>query len=161
MTRSIQCILNGSPRVLEIEDQALLLDLLRDIGLTGAKPSCEMEVCGTCTVLLDGLPVSACTTLALEAAGRSVRTIEGVADGDRLSPVQEAFLERFGFQCGFCTPGMILSAEALLDENPTPSEAEIRHWMDGSICRCTGYRSILESIQTASRMTASRRARNR
>lgn len=154
MSRSIECLLNGSPRTLEIEDHTLLLDALRDIGLTGAKPSCEMEVCGACTVLLDGLPVSACTTLALEAAGRRLQTVEGLAEGDQLSVVQQAFLDQFGFQCGFCTPGMILSAEALLAENPDPSEAEIRHWMDGNICRCTGYQAILASIQAASRKAA-------
>jgi carbon-monoxide dehydrogenase small subunit len=158
MRRSIECVLNGRPRTLEIEDHTLLLDAIRELGLTGAKPSCEMEVCGACTVLLDGLPVSACTTLALEAAGRRLRTIEGVADGDRLSPVQRAFLDHFGFQCGYCTPGMILTTEALLAENPDPSESEIRHWMDGSICRCTGYSAILESVQAASRSSARSRS---
>jgi carbon-monoxide dehydrogenase small subunit len=161
MRRSIECVLNGSPRTLEIEDHTLLLDALREIGLTGAKPSCEMEVCGACTVLLDGLPVSACTTLALEAAGRRLRTIEGVADGDRLSSLQQAFLDHFAFQCGFCTPGMILTAEALLADNPDPSEPEIRHWMDGSICRCTGYRTILEAVQAASRSAPRRHEPNR
>jgi carbon-monoxide dehydrogenase small subunit len=154
MSRSIDCILNGTPRTFEVEDHTLLLDALRDVGLTGAKPSCEMEICGACTVLLDGLPFSACTTLALEAEGRRLRTIEGVADGERLSPVQQAFLDHFGFQCGYCTPGMILTAEALLEDNPAPSAAEIRHWMDGNICRCTGYQAIVESIQAASRSAA-------
>lgn len=151
MRRQITCTLNGHTRGLEIEDHTLLLDAVREIGFTGAKPSCEMEVCGACTVLLDGRPVSACTTLALEAAGRRITTIEGLASGGRLSPLQNAFMEHFGFQCGFCTPGMILTAHALLEENDDPTEEEIRHWMDGNICRCTGYKAILESIQAAAR----------
>lgn len=149
--RTVRCLVNGAERSFAVEDRTLLLDAVRGLGLTGAKPSCEMEVCGACTVLLDGLPVSACTTLALEADGRQLRTVEGLAHGGRLSAVQEAFLDHFGFQCGFCTPGMVLTAEALLAENPDPSEAEIRHWMEGSICRCTGYQAILESIRAAAR----------
>jgi aerobic-type carbon monoxide dehydrogenase small subunit (CoxS/CutS family) len=137
------------PRVLAAEDRTLLLDAIRDLGLTGAKPSCEMEVCGTCTVLLDGLPVSACTTLAAEVEGRSVTTVEGLARDGRLSEVQQAFLEHSAFQCGYCTPGMILAAESLLAENPAPSPADVRRWLDGNICRCTGYRSIQEAVLLA------------
>ena len=149
MTRRVRCRLNGDPAEFEVEDRDLLLDVIRDRGLTGAKPSCEMEVCGACTVLLDGLPVSACTTLALEAEDRSLRTIEGVAQNGNLSPVQRAFVECFALQCGFCTPGMILTAEALLDENPAPTRQEILHWMEGNICRCTGYEPIVEAILQA------------
>ena len=149
MTRRVRCRLNGDPAEFEVEDRDLLLDVIRDRGLTGAKPSCEMEVCGACTVLLDGLPVSACSTLALEAEDRSLRTIEGVAQNGNLSPVQRAFVECFALQCGFCTPGMILTAEALLDENPTPTRQEVLHWMEGNICRCTGYEPIVGAILQA------------
>jgi len=146
-------VLNGTARSLEAEDRTLLLDLVRDAGLTGAKPSCEMEVCGACTVLVDGLPVSACTTLAAEVDGRRVETIEGLAEGADLHPVQQAFLERFGFQCGFCTPGMVLAAKSLLEHEPRPSREQIVHWMDGNICRCTGYQAILEAIELAAERT--------
>ena len=140
--------LNGAERSFEAEDRTLLLDLLRDAGLTGAKPSCEMEVCGACTVLLDGLPVSACTTLAADADGRRVETVEGLARGEELHPLQQAFLDRFGFQCGFCTPGMLLAAKSLLQHERQPSRDQIVHWMDGNICRCTGYESILAAIES-------------
>ena len=143
-------VINGSERVLEIEPSTLLLDLLRDLGLTGAKPSCEMEVCGACTVQLDGRPVSACTTLAVELDGRIVQTIEGVAQSaDALHPVQQAFLKESAFQCGFCTPGMIMSAKALLEANPAPSRDEVVHWLEGSICRCTGYEPIVDAVLEA------------
>ena len=145
----LQLTVNGAERSFEAEDRTLLLDLLRDAGLTGAKPSCEMEVCGACTVLLDGLPVSACTTLAADADGRRVETVEGLARDGALHPLQEAFLERFGFQCGFCTPGMLLAAKSLLEHEPHPSREQIVHWMDGNICRCTGYESILQAIELA------------
>ncbi len=147
--RAVSCSLNGSPRAFAVEDRTLLLDVLRDLGLTGAKPSCEIEVCGTCTVLLDGLPVSACTTLALEAEGRSVTTVEGLARDGRLSAVQQAFLENSAFQCGYCTPGMVLATESLLAENASPSAADAQRWLDGNICRCTGYRTILEAVLLA------------
>jgi carbon-monoxide dehydrogenase small subunit len=147
--RTVSCSLNGSPRTFVAEDRTLLLDAVRDFGLTGAKPSCEMEVCGTCTVLLDGLPVSACATLALEAEGRSVTTVEGLARDGRLNEVQQAFLESSAFQCGYCTPGMVLATESLLAENASPSAADARRWLDGNICRCTGYRTILEAVLVA------------
>ena len=135
--------LNGRLQEIEVEPHELLLDVVRDqLGLTGAKRSCDVEVCGACTLLVDGRPVSACTTLAFEVRGRSVLTIEGL---------QEAFIEHGGFQCGFCTPGMILAAKALLDENPNPSEAELKHFMHGNICRCTGYKKIIESIMAAAK----------
>ncbi len=151
MRRVLECRLNGQPRRLEVEDRTLLLDFLRDLGMTGAKPSCEMEVCGACTVLLEGLPVSACATLAVEAHGRSVETIEGLARDGALDPLQEAFLEHFAFQCGYCTPGMILTARALLRENPSPSREEVLHWMEGNICRCTGYEAIVNAVLAAKR----------
>jgi aerobic carbon-monoxide dehydrogenase small subunit len=142
--------INGRERVLEVEPSTLLLDLLRELGYTGAKPSCEMEVCGACTVQLDGQPVSACTTLAVELDGRAVQTIEGLAESDdALHPVQQAFLKQSAFQCGFCTPGMIMSAKALLEANPSPSRDDVVHWLEGSICRCTGYEPIVDAVLEA------------
>jgi aerobic carbon-monoxide dehydrogenase small subunit len=149
-TTRITGTINGRERSLEVDNATLLLDLLRDLGLTGAKPSCEMEVCGACTVQLDGLPVSACTTLAVELDGRTVETVEGLAQSaDALHPVQEAFLKQSAFQCGFCTPGMIMSAKALLEANPPPSRDDVVHWLEGSICRCTGYESIVDAVLDA------------
>jgi aerobic-type carbon monoxide dehydrogenase small subunit (CoxS/CutS family) len=142
--------INGREHVLEVDNSLLLLDLLRDLGLTGAKPSCEMEVCGACTVQLDGLPVSACTTLAIELDGRNVETVEGLAQSvDALHPVQQAFLTQSAFQCGFCTPGMIMSAKALLEASPSPSRDDVVHWLEGSICRCTGYEPIVDAVLEA------------
>lgn len=144
--------LNGREHEIEVEPHELLLDVVRDrLGLTGAKRSCDVQVCGACTLLVDGRPVSACTTLAFEVRGRSVLTIEGLAEDGKLHPLQRAFIEHGGFQCGFCTPGMILAAKALLDENPDPSEAELKHFMHGNICRCTGYKKIIESILAAAK----------
>jgi len=121
------------------------------LGLTGTKKSCDMQVCGACAVLLNGRPVSACTVLAFEARDAELLTIEGMADGEQLHPIQEAFIACGGFQCGFCTPGMIVTAHALLQENPEPSVEEIQHYMRGNICRCTGYKRIIESIQDAAK----------
>lgn len=149
--RTIAFRLNGVARSAEIEDQLLLAELVRGLGLTGTKVSCDMEVCGACTVLLEGRPVSACTTLALEADGRSIETVEGLARGAALHPLQQAFIDNFAFQCGFCTPGMIVSAKALLDETPAPTAEEVRHWMEGNICRCTGYQTIVDAVLDASR----------
>lgn len=144
--------LNGRQQELDVEPHELLLDVVRErLGLTGAKRSCDVEVCGACTLLVDGRPISACTTLALEVRGRSVLTIEGLAADGQLHPLQEAFIEHGGFQCGFCTPGMILAAKALLDENPDPTEEELKHFMHGNICRCTGYKKIIESIMAAAK----------
>lgn len=143
--------LNGQPIEVECEAQETLAELLRDhLNLTGTKVSCDVQVCGACTVLVDGLPVSSCTMLAYEVRGRNVVTIEGLARPDgTLHPIQQAFIDDFAFQCGFCTPGMILAAKALLDENPKPTHDEIIHYMDGNICRCTGYVSIVRAIQRA------------
>ncbi len=144
--REIALTLNGTQRRIEVEDQVLLIELVRGLGLIGTKLSCDTQVCGACTVLLDGRPVSSCTTLAIEAGGRTVQTIEGLADGTKLHPIQQAFIDRFAFQCGYCTPGMIMAAKALLDEKPDPDAATVRHWMEGNICRCTGYGSIVEAV---------------
>jgi aerobic carbon-monoxide dehydrogenase small subunit len=149
--------LNGRLQEIEVEPHELLLDVVRDrLGLTGAKRSCDVEVCGSCTVLVDGRPVSACTTLAFEVRGRSVLTIEGLAENGKLHPLQEAFIEHGGFQCGFCTPGMILAAKALLDEIPNPTIEELKHFMHGNLCRCTGYKKIIESIMAAAKKMRSK-----
>ena len=148
----ISFTLNGRLQGIEVQPHELLLDVVRErLGLTGAKRSCDVQVCGACTLLVDGRPVSACTTLAFEVRGRSVLTIEVLAENGKLHPLQQAFIEHGGFQCGFCTPGMILAAKALLDENPDPSEAELKHFMHGNICRCTGYKKIIESIMAAAK----------
>ncbi|MBI2986855.1 MAG: (2Fe-2S)-binding protein [Deltaproteobacteria bacterium] len=148
----ISLTINGALSEIEVEPHELLLDVVRErLGLTGAKRSCDVQVCGACTVLLDGRPVSSCTLLAFEARGREVLTIEGLAQNGKLHPLQDAFIEHGGFQCGFCTPGMILTAKTLLDENPDPTEEEVIHFMQGNICRCTGYKKIIESITAAAK----------
>ncbi len=148
--RSLKLTVNGTPVVREVDDNRLLVEFLReDLKLTGTKESCGVGVCGACTVLLDGKPISSCLALAVHADGGQVTTIEGVAEGDRLHPLQEAFLTHGGFQCGICTPGQILAAKALLEANPHPTKAEIQYWMMGNLCRCTGYYKIIESIAAA------------
>ena len=156
MARSIRVRLNGTEREVQIEDHVLMLEMLRGLGFLGAKLSCDAEVCGACTVLLDGRPVSACTTLALEAEGRRLETIEGLAQEKKggaappkLHPLQQAFIDNFAFQCGYCTPGMIVSAKALLEAHPDPDAAKVRHWMEGNICRCTGYQTIVDAVLDA------------
>ena len=151
---AVSFTLNGKPVALEVEPHVDLLRLLRDtLGLTGAKRSCDMQVCGACTVLVDGRPVSACTLLAFEVRGADVVTIEGLVGqgpvGERAHPLMRAFIEHAGFQCGYCTPGMILTAKSLLDEEPAPSEERVREYMEGNICRCTGYKKIVESVRGA------------
>jgi carbon-monoxide dehydrogenase small subunit len=142
--------LNGKPASLEIEPRETLAEVLRArCRLTGVKLSCESQVCGTCTVLVDDIPVSACTYLAYEIRDKHVTTIEGLAVGNRLHPLQQAFLDNFAFQCGFCTPGMILAAKSLLDENASASDEEIIAYMNGNLCRCTGYLGILKAIRQA------------
>jgi aerobic carbon-monoxide dehydrogenase small subunit len=148
----LEFVLNEKPTEVDFEQQETLAEVLRNrCHLTGLKVSCEVQVCGACTALVDGLPVSACTYLAYEARGRRVTTIEGLGSSEGLHPVQQAFLDEFAFQCGFCTPGMILAAKSLLDENPEPTDAEIIHYMDGNLCRCTGYQPILKAICLAGR----------
>jgi carbon-monoxide dehydrogenase small subunit len=150
MTQTIRLWVNGQEQTLEVPPQRLLLDCLRyDLGLTGSKEGCSIGVCGACTVMMDDKSVSSCLILAVAADGKEIITIEGLAQDDRLHPVQQAFIDYGGFQCGICTPGMIMAAKALLDVNPDPSEDEIKDWMMGNLCRCTGYYKILESIQAA------------
>jgi carbon-monoxide dehydrogenase small subunit len=150
VSRAIRLTVNGTAHEIEVPTSRTLLDCLRyDLGLTGSKEGCGVGVCGACTVLLDGKIISSCIALAVFADGRAVTTVEGLAEDERLHPVQQAFVDAGGFQCGICTPGQVVSAKALLDAHPTPSDAEIREWMLGNLCRCTGYYKIVESIRTA------------
>jgi carbon-monoxide dehydrogenase small subunit len=159
VSERIRLAVNGRAHDLEVAPHALLLDVLRDrLDLKGAKRSCDAQVCGACTVLVDGLAVSACTYLAVEADGRTVLTVEGLGDDERLHPLQQAFIEAGAVQCGFCTAGMLLTAKALLDENPVPNREAIIHHLRGSLCRCTGYRKILDAILAAAGPARVRRA---
>jgi len=159
MTFTLAMTVNGQAVALAIRPEELLLDVLRDrLGLRGAKRSCDVQVCGACTVLLDGLPVSSCSLLAYEARGRTVVTIEGLAEGERLHPLQESFITESAVQCGYCTPGMILAAKALFDERPEATDAEIREHLRGNICRCTGYTNILNAVAVARDALARRAA---
>ncbi|MFM9105278.1 MAG: (2Fe-2S)-binding protein [Chloroflexota bacterium] len=152
----VELEVNGSRRAAEVEPRTLLVHLLRDhLGLTGAHVGCETSQCGSCTVLLDGQAVKSCTILAAQAAGHSVTTIEGLAPSGMLHPIQRAFWEEHGLQCGYCTPGMVLSTLALLAEDPNPGEEAIRHGLEGNICRCTGYNNIVKSVQSAAALLAS------
>lgn len=141
---------NGKDHHLHLPPYRLLLDCLRnDLGLTGTKEGCGVGVCGACTVLVNGHMVSSCLSLAVMADGAEITTVEGLAAGGRLHPVQQAFVDHGGFQCGICTPGQVVAAKALLDANPSPTEEDIKDWMMGNLCRCTGYYQIIESIQQA------------
>jgi carbon-monoxide dehydrogenase small subunit len=141
---------NGSSYPVEIEPQRSLLSVLRsELGLAGSKEGCDDSECGACMVLLDGKPVNSCSFLALQAEGRAITTIEGLASGTELHPLQRQFLAQGGVQCGYCTPGMLISAKALLDANPDPSEDEIRAALAGNLCRCTGYQGIVRAVQAA------------
>ncbi len=143
---------NGVPRTAEIEARTLLVHFLREnLGLTGTHIGCDTTNCGACTVILDGKAVKSCTVLAVQADGRNVTTVEGLEQDGKLHPIQEGFHEEHGLQCGFCTPGMMLSALAFLKKNPNPSEDEIRHAIAGNLCRCTGYVNIVKSIQYAAK----------
>jgi len=161
-TTRLRFTLNGAPVEIEVETGDFLLEVVRErLGLTGTKRSCDTQVCGACTVLLDGLPVSACTLLAWEARGRRVETIEGLARDGVLHPVQEAFLEESAFQCGFCTPAMILTIKALLDDEPEASTERATAYLRGNICRCTGYLNILAAVRSAQRRLREARGRAR
>lgn len=150
MKETVNFIVNGRKVRLVLEGSETLLECLRDqVGLTGTKKGCDQGDCGACTVLIDGQPVNSCLVLAAEVAGREITTIEGLAQGDKLHPLQQAFVDHNAIQCGFCTPGMILTSLALLNENPNPSEEEIRRYLQGNLCRCTGYSKIVEAIQAA------------
>jgi carbon-monoxide dehydrogenase small subunit len=150
MKKAIETIVNGEARQSVVEPRLLLVHYLRDVlGLTGTHIGCETSICGACTVLLDGDAVKSCTILAVQADGAKIVTIEGMAHAGNLHPVQEGFWERHGLQCGYCTPGMIVSGAQLLERNPDPSEQQIRHGLEGNLCRCTGYQHIVEAVQYA------------
>ncbi len=141
---------NGEPQTREVDARTLLVHFIREeLGLTGTHIGCDTTSCGACTVSLDGRAVKSCTVFAVQADGAAIETIEGVAKGGVLHPLQEGFWEKHGLQCGYCTPGMIMCARALLEKNPAPSEQEIRHGISGNLCRCTGYNKIVEAIQYA------------
>jgi carbon-monoxide dehydrogenase small subunit len=141
---------NGRAQAAEVEPRLLLVHFLRDVvGLTGTKVGCDTSQCGSCTVLLDGVAVKSCTCLAVQADGCAVTTVEGLAANGGMSPLQEAFWEKHGLQCGFCTPGMLFAAHELLRTNPNPSPEQIRHGLEGNICRCTGYQNIVRAVQAA------------
>lgn len=147
--------INGQRTDMTVPTSTVLSDLLRDdLGLQGVRTSCERTVCGACTVLVDGVPTAACSTFAFDVDGARVRTVEGLADDGRLSPEQQAFAECGGFQCGFCTSGMLMLTRALLDEEPDPDRETIRAWISSNTCRCTGYEMILESVERAAQLRA-------
>jgi carbon-monoxide dehydrogenase small subunit len=151
MKRTISVTVNGQPRAAEVEPRTLLVHFLRDtLRLTGTHVGCDTTSCGACTVLLDGEAVKSCTVLAVQADGHAVTTIEGVASDGELHPVQEAFWNEHGLQCGFCTPGMIMASIALLDRLPRPTDDEIRAGLEGNLCRCTGYENIVRAVRVAS-----------
>ena len=150
MKTLIRCIVNGEEHAVLADPRDTLLELLRDrLGLTGTKEGCSNGNCGTCTVLVDGAPINACLMLAVEAPGHEILTIEGLAEGPTLHPIQQAIVEHCGTQCGFCTPGIVMAAKALLDENSRPTDQEIRHAIAGNLCRCTGYDKIVSAIAAA------------
>ena len=160
----VRFMVNGEPYQFKVGEEVqpwhtLAYTLRETLGLTGTKISCDHGACGACTVLMDGKPVLSCTTLTVECDGKKITTIEGLPDPvtGEIHPVQKAFMEKMGFQCGFCTPGMIISAKALLDENPNPTEAEVREALSGNLCRCTGYVKIFESVLAAAEMIGGER----
>lgn len=156
MKQIIRLTINGETVEAAVEPNRTLLQFLReDLGLTGTKHGCGLGDCGACTVIMEGRAVNSCLVLAIQANGKDILTIEGLADGATLHPIQQAFVDKGAIQCGFCTPGMILSAKALLDSNPKPSEMEIRTAISGNLCRCTGYQKIVEAIEAAAETMSS------
>ncbi len=155
----VSAVINGEPTEFLCETQQTLLDSLRDeIGLTGSKEGCASGDCGACSVIVDGRLVCSCLMLACEADGTSITTIEGIAQGDHLHPVQQKFLEHAALQCGFCTPGLIVASKALLDENPNPTEEEARYWLAGNLCRCTGYDKVIRAVMDAAEVMRGEKA---
>ena len=152
MKQAISINVNGVDHTDEVEPRLLLVHYLRDLlGLTGTHVGCETSICGACTVLIDGQAVKSCTMFAVQADGANITTIEGLATNGELHPVQEGFWEHHGLQCGYCTPGMIIAASQIIDRNPNPSQTEIRHGLDGNLCRCTGYQHIVEAVEYAAK----------
>jgi aerobic carbon-monoxide dehydrogenase small subunit len=148
--RRVSLVVNGVRHELDLEPRELLVYVLRErLGLTGTNVGCDTSSCGACTVLVDGESVKSCTVLGVQADGVEVTTIEGLADNDTLHPIQHAFHEQHGLQCGYCTPGMVMAAVSLLSDNPNPTEDQIRHALEGNLCRCTGYQNIVEAVQSA------------
>jgi len=159
MKKSINITVNGVSRQDDVEPRLLLVHYIRDVvGLTGTHIGCETSICGACTVILDGQSAKSCTMFAVQADGANITTIEGMAANGDLHPVQEGFWEQHGLQCGYCTPGMIMAAAQILDRNPDPSEMEIRHGLEGNLCRCTGYQHIVDAVQYAARKMKSEAA---
>jgi carbon-monoxide dehydrogenase small subunit len=155
MKQKISLRINGKSYSHEVEPRLLLIHYLREVaGLTGPHIGCETSICGACTVAVDGKAVKSCTMFAVQADGREVVTIEGIGAADNLHPVQEAFWNHHGLQCGFCTPGMIMASRQLLERNPNPSDEEIRHGLEGNLCRCTGYQHIVEAVKAAAKAGA-------
>ena len=155
----VSAVINGEPTEFLCETQQTLLDALRDeIGLTGSKEGCASGDCGACSVIVDGRLVCSCLMLACEADGTEITTIEGIAQGDHLHPVQQKFLEHAALQCGFCTPGLIVASKALLDENPNPTEEEARYWLAGNLCRCTGYDKVIRAVMDAAEVMRGEKA---
>jgi carbon-monoxide dehydrogenase small subunit len=151
MKRDITLKVNGVNYNLTIESHRTLVEVLREtLGLTGTKKSCNEGECGACTVLIDNKPAASCMLLAVEAQGKEITTIEGLAEGTKLHPLQEAFVKHMAIQCGFCTPGMVMAAKAFLDKNPSPTPAEVRKAISGNLCRCTGYQQIVDAVMAAS-----------
>ncbi len=156
MSEQVALVVNGTAHTVDVEPRRMLVQVLReDLELTGTHVGCDTSQCGACTVLVDGKAVKSCTMLAVQADGASVKTIEGMADGAGLHPLQQGFWEKHGLQCGFCTPGMIMAAADLLGRNADPTDAEIRHAIEGNFCRCTGYQNIVAAVREAARIMAS------
>jgi carbon-monoxide dehydrogenase small subunit len=156
---NVEITVNGQRHAMDVEPRVLLVHFLRDrLGLTGTHIGCDTTSCGACTVLLDGTPIKSCTFLAVQADGREIKTVEGMAQDGALHPVQEGFKAEHGLQCGFCTPGMMLVSAALLEENPDPTEQEIRWALSGNLCRCTGYQNIVKAVQWAAKHDVSAQA---
>ena len=156
---TIKLTVNRTPHTVDVQDNQLLSSVLRDsLRLTGTHIGCDTSQCGACTIHVDGRSVKSCTMLAMQADGAEVTTIEGLADGDKLHPMQEAFRQHHGLQCGFCTPGMVMAAVAFAKDNPNPTEADVRHSLEGNLCRCTGYQNIVDAVITGAKTMAAARS---
>ena len=157
MKTTVSMTINGTTHTHDVEPRLLLVHFIRELaGLTGTHVGCDTSQCGACTVHVNGMAVKSCTLLAVQCQGAQVKTIEGMATDGKLHPIQEGFWEKHGLQCGFCTPGMIMSAAQLLERNPRPSEHDIRHWLEGNLCRCTGYHNIVKAIEWAAEKMAAK-----